>query len=60
LVAWEPEDLKSAVFEFIVHFLETLKLGGKTTLAGCVHDEQYFAFVLGERFFFSAQGVGLR
>ncbi|MNN64562.1 hypothetical protein D3C81_1800070 [compost metagenome] len=47
LIAWKAQDFKTAVLEFIIHFLETLILGSKAAFAGCIDDEQHFAFVLG-------------
>ncbi|MNN42073.1 hypothetical protein D3C81_1562260 [compost metagenome] len=60
LITWKAEYFKTAVLEFIVYLLKPLILRGESAFTGCVHDEQHFTFVLGQRFFLSAQSVGFK
>ena len=48
LIAGEADDDQSLVLLLLVQLLQSCELGGESTLAGCVHNQQYFTFELGE------------
>ena len=58
LVAGESEDHKPLVFVFFVDCLKTGVPRGKAALARGVDDGHYFAFVLCEALFFTAESRG--